>query len=410
MLALGDEAADRDPRPDRAAHERGPRRRARGQAAGAVDAVGDGAPRPVSAESAAEALWPQAAPPEAMRNLQVAVSRLRRSLGPQARRWRPWRPAIASRWRSDAIDARRFETLIESARATRLKGDGGEARRLLDDALALWRGPRTGRCRRSSRSRRERSPGSRSCASRRWKSASTRACRQGSTRSSSPSSSSWSPTIRRASGLSGCSCWPCIAAGARPTRWRSTRSSRRRLDEELGLEPSSQLRRLQEAILRQDPSLDQRTDEPASAASPPSLPAQLRPRPTMPFVGRTAELGRLAALPDRARTDGRQIALVGGEPGSGKTRLARELAEHFVVGGMRDALRRLRSRGAHALPAARRGARAGPRRTPADEPSARQSPGVVDPPAAGSARRRRATRRADAEPAGTPMPSGTSCT
>jgi hypothetical protein len=37
-------------------------------------------PQPVSAESAAEALWPRAAPAEALRNLQV--SRLRRSLGP----------------------------------------------------------------------------------------------------------------------------------------------------------------------------------------------------------------------------------------------------------------------------------------------------------------------------------------
>ena len=55
----------------------------------------------------------------------------------------------------------------------------------------------------------------------------------------------------------------------------------------------------------------------------------------MPFVGRAAELGRLAALPDRARTDGRQIALVGGEPGSGKTRLAREFAEHVTSSGVR---------------------------------------------------------------------------
>jgi tetratricopeptide (TPR) repeat protein len=55
----------------------------------------------------------------------------------------------------------------------------------------------------------------------------------------------------------------------------------------------------------------------------------------MPFVGRAVEVGQLAALPDRARSDGRQIALVGGEPGSGKTRLARELAEHVVSSGVR---------------------------------------------------------------------------
>ena len=39
------------------------------------------APQPVSAETAADALWPRAAPAEALRNLQVTVSRLRRSLG-----------------------------------------------------------------------------------------------------------------------------------------------------------------------------------------------------------------------------------------------------------------------------------------------------------------------------------------
>lgn len=85
--------------------------------------------------------------------------------------------------------------------------------------------------------------------------------------------------------------------------------SRRRLDEELGLEPSSQLRRLEEAILRQDPSLEVAIGEPIPQrqprALPPSLPAQLQPRPAMPFVGRAAELGRLAALLDRARTGGR---------------------------------------------------------------------------------------------------------
>jgi DNA-binding SARP family transcriptional activator/DNA-binding CsgD family transcriptional regulator/tetratricopeptide (TPR) repeat protein len=114
--------------------------------------------------------------------------------------------------------------------------------------------------------------------------------------------------------------------------------NRRRLDAELGLEPSSQLRRLQEAILRQDPSLEAAIGDPIPQGQPeaarPSLPAQLQPRPLMPFVGRAAEVGQLAALPDRARTDGRQIALVGGEPGSGKTRLAREFAEHVTSSGV----------------------------------------------------------------------------
>jgi DNA-binding SARP family transcriptional activator len=59
--------------------------------------------------------------------------------------------------------------------------------------------------------------------------------------------------------------------------------NRRRLDAELGLEPSSQLRRLEEAILRQDPSLEsaigERIPQERPGAAPPSLPAQLQPRP-----------------------------------------------------------------------------------------------------------------------------------
>ena len=69
------------------------------------------APRPVSAESAAESLWPRAAPGEAIRSLQVTVSRLRRSLGDAS----PALETVPSGYRlaveADAIDARRFETL-----------------------------------------------------------------------------------------------------------------------------------------------------------------------------------------------------------------------------------------------------------------------------------------------------------
>jgi len=127
------------------------------------------------------------------------------------------------------------------------------------------------------------------------------------------------------------------------------RQARAVLVDEVGVEPGAELRRLQDAILAQDPALDGASGQRPTQSTPPparpppyrrrgvppaSLPAQLQPRPAMPFVGRTAELGRLAMLPDRARSDGRQIALVGGEPGSGKTRLARELARHVTSSGL----------------------------------------------------------------------------
>ena len=56
------------------------------------------------------------------------------------------------------------------------------------------------------------------------------------------------------------------------------------------------------------------------------LPAPLHFMPTFPFVGRTAELDRLRALMPLADGEGRHVVLLGGEPGSGKSRLVRELA------------------------------------------------------------------------------------
>jgi DNA-binding winged helix-turn-helix (wHTH) protein len=98
-------------------------------------------PHPVSAESAAEALWPRAAPAEAMRSLQVTVSRLRRSLGSAGSALETVPSGYRLAVEADAIDARRFETLINAAQAARLGGDAAAARRLLDEALGLWRGP-----------------------------------------------------------------------------------------------------------------------------------------------------------------------------------------------------------------------------------------------------------------------------
>jgi DNA-binding CsgD family transcriptional regulator/tetratricopeptide (TPR) repeat protein len=65
-----------------------------------------------------------------------------------------------------------------------------------------------------------------------------------------------------------------------------------------------------------------------------SLPGPLRlPRPS-PFVGRFAELAALNALVTRAAGEGRHLALRGGEAGSGKSRLVREVARHAAPSGV----------------------------------------------------------------------------
>lgn len=56
------------------------------------------------------------------------------------------------------------------------------------------------------------------------------------------------------------------------------------------------------------------------------LPASLRLKSAFPFVGRSAELERLHTLVPWAAGEGRRVVLLGGEPGSGKSRLVRKFA------------------------------------------------------------------------------------
>ena len=87
------------------------------------------------------------------------------------------------------------------------------------------------------------------------------------------------------------------------------------------------------------------------------LPAPLRLTSTFPFVGRSAELNTLRTLMPSAEGEGQRVALLAGEPGSGKSRLVREFARAaasagaLVLYGACDAVVRI------ALRAVRRGAR-----------------------------------------------------
>jgi eukaryotic-like serine/threonine-protein kinase len=94
-------------------------------------------------------------------------------------------------------------------------------------------------------------------------------------------------------------------------------AARSRLAEELGLDPSAQLKDLHHAILRQDPALD-------ATAAMVAEPQAETPSPT--FVGRETELAELVAGLDDAFAARGRLFLLAGEPGIGKTRLAEELA------------------------------------------------------------------------------------
>jgi tetratricopeptide (TPR) repeat protein len=100
---------------------------------------------------------------------------------------------------------------------------------------------------------------------------------------------------------------------------RTLDDARRTLVEELGIDPGRPLRELEAAILAHDPSLDLALSPAALASLPPAVDP-----PAAPLVGREPELAELREALAEAGTSTR-VAIIEGDPGIGKTRLAEEL-------------------------------------------------------------------------------------
>src|SRR5205085_654315 len=120
------------------------------------------------------------------------------------------------------------------------------------------------------------------------------------------------------------------AAGRQADALEAYRRARRTLVEELGIEPSPALQRLERSILEQEPSLEAPVRPAPVRRRRPSLPV-----PPTPLVGRDAELDELGAA--LSRDDVRLVTLTG-PGGIGKTRLALEAArrhgEKFADGSV----------------------------------------------------------------------------
>ena len=96
------------------------------------------------------------------------------------------------------------------------------------------------------------------------------------------------------------------------------REARAALVEAIGVEPGPELRRLHEAILRQDPTLEPPTV--GAVELPPELDART------PLVGREAELASLREHWRHAHGGAGRLVLIAAGRGMGKTRLAAQLA------------------------------------------------------------------------------------
>jgi tetratricopeptide (TPR) repeat protein len=122
-------------------------------------------------------------------------------------------------------------------------------------------------------------------------------------------------------------------SGRQSEALRALAEARDLLREELGVDPGRPLRDLEAAILAQDPSLDLPEAAPDAVAAPPP-PAPAEPPSHDGLLGRDAELDQLLSALDEA-TASLRVAIIEGEPGIGKTRLAEAVsAEAARRGGL----------------------------------------------------------------------------
>ncbi len=94
--------------------------------------------RTVGREQLVDALWGEEVPESAQKMVQIHVSQLRKAL-PEARLLTR-APGYLLEAADDEIDLARFERSVARARRALSSGQAEQARALLGDALALWRG------------------------------------------------------------------------------------------------------------------------------------------------------------------------------------------------------------------------------------------------------------------------------
>ena len=271
---------------------------------------------PVSAERLAIALEGEDAGPSAPKRVQVHVSRLRKALGEGEILTRE--PAgYRLRVRPGELDAERFERLFEDGHRALALGQTEHAATVLREALALWRGPPLPELDLSALEQAEiaRLEEQRLAAVEACVEADLAAGRHAALVGELRQLVADNPTRERLAGQLMLALYRCGRQAEALETYREARDSL----VEIGVEPGPELRGLQMAILRQDPSL-----EPPLAAA--DLPRQLDVAAAPPLVGRGAELSWLREHWERARNGEGALVTVTGARGMGKSRLAAELA------------------------------------------------------------------------------------
>lgn len=292
--------------------------------------------RPVSADQLLEVVWGDDPPRTGVRSVAYQISKLRNIFEPE-RNGEGTVIATSPAGYSltvdpDRVDLMRFNRLIDDARAG-LRSDPGRSEQLLDDALVLWRGdpfadvgapPFADAERR--RLERRRSLARRTLAEARMA--------QGRFIEAIADLESLVEEEPLEEALVQLLMTALHHGGRTAEALRAFGELRRRLGEELGIEPSGDLRRFETELLtgtaaRSQDSRLQESRAPASGAGArdpaprPSAIGRPTPVPSSPssFVGRTAELAEIQSLLTSTR-----LVTLSGFGGLGKTRLAQQIA------------------------------------------------------------------------------------
>jgi DNA-binding SARP family transcriptional activator len=288
--------------------------------------------RSVTAEELIEELWEGEPPPSAATALRVHIGRLRQVLeldrnpkAPSARL--PAGPhGYSLRVEPDELDSQRFERLVLLARDASARGDPACAVPQLTEALDLWRGCPLSDVRDLSAARSEiaRLNDLRAIAIEELAEARlvlgdhllvidvlTAALEE-------------FPLRER---LTASLMLALYRSGRQADALRAYGELARRLDEQLGVPPSAELRQLEADVLLQQASLNY---VPARATAQPS--SQTRSA-AVRFVGRRRELEDLARLFDSVDTGECRLAVVSGAAGIGKTSLIEQFCAQVRARG-----------------------------------------------------------------------------
>lgn len=281
----------------------------------------------VSRDRLIDELWGEEPPPSVVQSVQVYVSRLRKLLPPDTLLTRP--TGYLLEVEPADVDLSCFERLLAEGRAALAAGDPEQASSAFHDALALWRGPPLAEFAYEPFAQAVigRLEELRVAAFEERIEADLALGRHSDVIAELDTLIAENPHRER---LRAQLMLALYRSGRQAEALEVYRRARRALDD-LGIEPTAALQQLERAILTHDPALG--APSRAARSRQRIFPGPLGLAPAFPFVGRSNELRVLRSLLALAKNDNGRVALISGEPGGGKTRLARELAREAADAG-----------------------------------------------------------------------------